>query len=99
MSFYLKKEQEKLKSIQYEQIRRIYPKHIINFNYTSTYTEIYSDKTPIFYQHGNLLDDSKMVLGIPDSEDISLDFIYFKKVFFKEYRSDVVLYRMLYLIS
>ena len=81
LSFYLKKEQEKLKSIQYEQIRRIYPKHIINFNYTSTYTEIYSDKTPIFYQHGNLLDDSKMVLGIPDSEDISLDFIYFKKFF------------------
>ena len=81
LSVYLKKEENEMKMVRYKQIEEITPKQVINFNYTNTYTKIYSNSVPVFYQHGNLFDSSKMVLGIPDSENISLDFIYFKKFF------------------
>lgn len=81
LAYYLKKEEKQTEIIRYEQIQNISPKQVINFNYTNTYTKIYSDRVPVFYPHGDLSDSSKMVLGIPDSENISLDFIYFKKFF------------------
>lgn len=81
LSVYLVIEENEMKMLRYKQIEEIAPKWVINFNYTNTYTKIYSNSVPVFYQHGNLSDSSKMVLGIPDSKNISLDFIYFKKFF------------------
>lgn len=82
LSFYLKKEENNVCSKDaYKQIIDINPRQIINFNYTNTYSKIYSDKIPVLYIHGSLEDKSSIVLGIPDSEKISLDFVYFKKYF------------------
>lgn len=82
LSFYLKKEENNVcNKDAYKQIVDINPRQIINFNYTKTYSKIYSDKIPVLYIHGSLEDESSIVLGIPDSEKISLDFVYFKKYF------------------
>lgn len=81
LAYYLKKEQENLKDGIYKQIKEIQPNHVINFNYTNTYPQLYNDKAEVYYVHGDLSDKTSIVLGIPDVEKISLDFIYFKKYF------------------
>lgn len=54
---------------------------VVNFNYTNTYEKVYSKDSIVFYQHGKLKRPRTVVLGIPDDNDISLDFVYFKKYF------------------
>lgn len=66
---------------QYNQIKLINPNCIINFNYTNIYEKIYGKTDDIIYVHGNLEKQNSMVLGVPDNDKISLDFIYFKKYF------------------
>lgn len=54
---------------------------VVNFNYTDTYERVYSKPYIMFYQHGSLSQSQTVVLGIPDNDDVSQDFIYFKKYF------------------
>ena len=82
LAFYLKMQMLNVEEIpQYMQIRNIRFNNIINFNYTNTYSKVYCNETPVFYQHGSLNNYDSMVLGVPDNDDIDLDFVYFKKYF------------------
>lgn len=55
--------------------------YLINFNYTSTY-KIYGIKDEdVLFLHGKLSDISSIVLGIPDTNELDSDFIWFKKYF------------------
>lgn len=55
--------------------------YVITFNYTDLYRYYDVDTDHIFSPHGSLSIEDSMVLGMPDEDDISLDFIYFKKYF------------------
>ena len=82
LSYYLKKElSQKDDILKFDQISNIDIDVVINFNYTPTYSMVYCNETPVFYQHGKLDDNESIVLGIPDNDKISLDFVYFKKYF------------------
>lgn len=82
LAYYLEKEiSRKPIEKQNTQIRDIEFNEIINFNYTDTYSRIYCKETKVLYPHGQIKNEKSMVLGIMDDEDISLDFIYFKKYF------------------
>lgn len=55
--------------------------YVVSFNYTQTY-EIYRvPSQKVFHPHGVLNNIDSMVLGTQDSEELGLDFIYFKKFF------------------
>ncbi|WAJ22890.1 AbiH family protein [Lacrimispora xylanolytica] len=54
--------------------------YVVNFNYTDTYKLYGVDDSSVFYVHGSIKSDN-MVLGIKDSNDDDLDFVYFKKYF------------------
>lgn len=82
LSHYLANEELNLDvTKQYNQIKLINPNCIINFNYTNIYEKIYGKTDDIIYVHGSLEKQNSMVLGVPDNDKISLDFIYFKKYF------------------
>lgn len=82
LSYYLKNELlQKGEIHKFNQINRIDIAGVINFNYTPTYSVVYCDEIPVFYQHGKLDDNKSIVLGIPDNDEISIDFVYFKKYF------------------
>lgn len=82
LEYYLEKETSgKNKRKRSKQIQGIKFDKVINFNYTDTYSKIYSSQTKVLYPHGRLKDSKSMVLGIMDDKEVSLDFIYFKKYF------------------
>ena len=54
---------------------------VVTFNYTNLYS-IYGIRPElVFSPHGSLDNLNSMVFGMPDAEDIDLDYIYFKKYF------------------
>ena len=82
LQHYLSEEEKKLDSAKkYEQISKINARYVINFNYTDVYEKMYKKPEETLYIHGSLKDQDSIVLGIPDNDEVSLDFIYFKKYF------------------
>lgn len=82
LSYYLEKELSKREiDSKCPQIADKEFQLVVNFNYTDTYEKVYSKNPIIFYQHGKLKWTRSVILGIPDDDEISLDFVYFKKYF------------------
>ncbi len=66
--------------IRSRQLLEIKFDYVVNFNYTDTCKLYKVNDDDIFYVHGSIKDEN-MVLGIKDSNDEDLDFVYFKKYF------------------
>ena len=66
-----------------EQIKKLNPKYVVNFNYTNTCERIYGiSAEKVLYIHGKVNSQPRnIVLGIKDDDIDNLDFVYFKKYF------------------
>lgn len=63
-----------------QQILDIKPEYVINFNYTNTYKKYGIQDQDVCFIHGSV-DKDNMILGIKDTDESDIDFIYFKKFF------------------
>lgn len=63
-----------------DQIIKIDPEYILNFNYTHTYEKYGIKRDDVCYIHGSV-QDNNMVLGIRDIDEKDIDSIHFKKFF------------------
>ena len=76
---YLKSATSTNKIGYYPQVLHYSPDYVVNFNYTNTYSRIYSDKARVDYVHGQLSDvKSKrtLVLGFNNMNNIKNDITY-----------------------
>ncbi len=68
--------------IKSEQIKKIKPEYVVNFNYTDTYKLYDIKEQDVFYIHGRIGNTpNNMVFGFEDEDEFNLDDIYFKKYF------------------
>lgn len=64
------------------QIQKIHPDYVVNFNYTDTYKLYDISDEDVFHIHGRVgSSPNNMVLGFDDDDEKNLDTIYFKKYF------------------
>lgn len=68
--------------IKSEQIKKINPEYVVNFNYTDTYKLYDVKEKDVFHIHGKIGNTpNNMVFGFEDEDEFNLDDIYFKKYF------------------
>lgn len=68
-----------VRSAQLKNLKNI--SYVVTFNYTNLYNLYGINPEFVFAPHGTLDDLNSMVFGMPDAEDINLDYVYFKKYF------------------
>lgn len=78
-----------------DQIKKINPDYVINFNYTDTISKYGIEKEKVTYIHGNLDNEESLILGTRETENT--DFIYFTKFFQRlQKRTDIVNFQPAY---
>lgn len=83
LNYYLEFVSAMRSNVYSEQIRALKNVHLLNFNYTYTYANVYGKRLVINHHpiHGEIK-EGNLVLGISDeSFDENLDYVYFQKYF------------------